>query len=167
MPANTNRHTSPLLDDAHAAFIQRGVAIAVASRDRANVPCAAHACGCRVAADRRRVRVFVAARAAASLLAAVRETGAIAAVFSEPATERTIQLKGVDAEVMALTPDDAAAMPDYVDRMVEQMARVGFSEAYARTAWGVAPEQLVAVAFTPSAAFVQTPGPRAGAPLGQ
>jgi hypothetical protein len=155
----------PLLDATHAAFIQRGVAIALSSRDGANVPVAAHACGCRVSPDRRRVRIFVPVRAAQALLAAVRATSAVAAVFCEPATDRTIQLKGTDASVVPMTATDSARLPAYADAMVAQMALCGFSEAYARTAWDMSPDELVAVTFTPVAAFVQTPGPRAGAPL--
>jgi hypothetical protein len=157
--------TSPLLDEAHAAFIQGGVAIAAASRDGTNMPTASHACGCRVSQDRRKVRIFVFEPASRALVAAVRETRAIAAVFSEPATDRAIQLKGFEAAVEPVTAQDAAGMPAYVDAMVGQMALSGFSEEFARAAWRFVPEQMVALTFTPSEAYVQTPGPRAGAPL--
>lgn len=165
MPLREAMTTPPVLDEAHAAFIQRGVAIAAASRDAGNIASVGHACGCRVSADRRRVTLFVAARASRALLDDVRTTGMIAAVFCEPSTNRTIQLKGLDAAVASLTAADTGVLPAYVESMVEQMALCGFSEAYARAAWGTSPEDLVAVTFTPTAAFVQTPGPRAGAPL--
>ena len=50
-----------LLDEEGAAFVQGGVSIVAASRDAALVPSIGRVVGCRVAADRRRVTVFVAA----------------------------------------------------------------------------------------------------------
>ena len=42
---------------------------------------------------------------------------------------------------------------------------LGFGEAFGRALVDCNPADLVAVAFTPKAAFRQTPGPNAGAPL--
>ena len=46
-----------------------------------------------------------------------------------------------------------------------ELAALRYDENVVRTALWFDPQALVAVAFTPCAAFQQTPGPRAGAPL--
>jgi hypothetical protein len=158
---------APLLDEALAAFVQTGVSINAGSRGTGNVPALARANGCRVAEDRRTVTVLLAASKAAALLDAVRATGAIAVVFSEPPTHRTIQLKGTDAVVGAASGEDRAFSQRYVDTFVAVLAGLGYSEPVFRALLWADPDDLVAVTFSPSAAFDQTPGPRAGAPLRQ
>ena len=156
---------APLLDEALAAFLQTGVSINVGSRSAGNVPMLARANGCRVAADRRTVTVLLAGAKSAALLDAVRASGAIAAVFSEPPTHRTIQLKGTDATVGAATEEDRTLSARYLDAFARVLAPLGYPEPVFRALLWADPADLVAVTFTPSAAFDQTPGPRAGAPL--
>jgi hypothetical protein len=155
----------PLLDEEHAAFIQGGVSILAAARDAANAPKLARAVGCRVSPDRQRVRVLLSAAQAAGALAAVRATGAIAVGFNEPSTHRAFQLKGTDAVVSGVEPGDLETATHYVDAVAADICRLGWSSAFARALVAFDPAELVAVAFTPSAAFDQTPGPRAGARL--
>src|SRR6185369_4365117 len=57
-----------LLDDDHAAFIQGSVSIVAASRDGGNVPSIGRISGCRVAADGRRITIFLASGQAPRLL---------------------------------------------------------------------------------------------------
>lgn len=154
-----------LVDDALAMFVQQAVSIVVASRDAANVPSLTRGIGCRVAADRRTVTVFVAAAQAGALLADLLASGVIAVVFSQPSTHRTFQLKGVDAVRVAMTDVDRGSVARYADMMVGELQGLGFSEAFTRAMVAGAPTDIVAIAFTPSSAFDQTPGPRAGAKL--
>jgi hypothetical protein len=156
---------SPLLDEEHAAFIQSGVSILAASRDPANAPKLARAVGCRVAPDRRRVVVLLAASQATGLLAAIRATRAIAVGFNEPSTHRAFQLKGTDAAVSVPEAGDPKTAARYVDAVAADICRLGWNDAFARALVAFDPAELVAIAFTPSAAFDQTPGPRAGARL--
>ena len=156
---------APLLDEALAAFVQTGVSINAASRGAGNVPAVARANGCRVAADRRTVAIIVPASKSAALLEAVRASGAIAVVFSEPSTHRTYQLKGTDATVVPATDADHAAAVRWVDAFAAVLAPLGYPENVFRAMLAADPADLVAVRFTPTAAFDQTPGPRAGAPL--
>jgi hypothetical protein len=158
---------APLLDAALAAFVQTGVSINAGSRGPGNAPALARANGCRVAADQRTVSVLFPAPKAAALLDAVRATGVIAVVFSEPPTHRTIQLKGTDAKVAAATAEDGALSARYVETFVAALAALGYSDTVFRALLWADPADLVAVTFSPSAAFDQTPGPRAGAPLRQ
>ncbi len=156
---------SPLLDEQHAAFVQRGVMVSVASRNARNIASLVRALGCRVSADRRTVTVFVAASQAESLLSDLRDTAAIAVVASQPSTHRTIQIKGRDTVLARLGDGDLDHVAACVDSAVEDIRKLGYSEAQARTLLAYDPADLVAASFTPTEAFQQTPGPRAGTPL--
>lgn len=103
---------------------------------------------------------------AAAVLDDIRRTGAIAAVFSRPSTHETLQLKGVDARIVPAEPGDDALARRYVDAFVAELVPYGYPEAVIRAFLTCPPEDLVAVQFTPVAAFSQTPGPQAGEPLG-
>jgi hypothetical protein len=154
-----------VLDDDHAAFMQSGLSIVVASRNADNVPSVARAFACRVAADRRSVTLLLWAPQAGTLLADLRATRAIAAVFSRPSTHRTIQVKGRDAAQAPVADDDRALVAHHTDLLVAGLDPLGFAPRLIRTYFHCEPDELVAIAFTPSAAFDQTPGPRAGRPL--
>ena len=156
----------PLLDADHAAFIQSGVSIVVASRDATNAPRVARALGCRVSADRRRVTVYLGAFQAAPLLAAIRAEGAIAVAFNLPSTHRAFQLKGTDAAAVPLDRSDVEHAQRYVDAFAADIGLLGYAEAYGRALLWFDPAELTGIAFTPAAAFEQTPGPRAGVRLG-
>jgi hypothetical protein len=155
----------PQLDAAHAEFIQGGVSVIVASRDAARVPDAVRGCGCRVSRDRRRVTVLLDRVRAGALLDDLGANGMIAVVFSQPSTHRTIQLKGTDAVLVATRPADRALAAAHREDWIGELMRIGYSREFAEAFWGPLPAALAAVAFTPTAAFQQTPGPAAGQPL--
>jgi hypothetical protein len=154
-----------LIDPQRAGFVTSGVSIITASRGPDKAPVIARAAGCRVSRDGSRITLLVSASQGEALLEAVRATGAIGAVFSQPSTHRTIQMKGEDAAVAALEPGDAELLARYADAFAAEVGPFGFSEALARAlVW--APEgDFAAVSFTPTSAFDQTPGPRAGTRL--
>ncbi len=156
----------PVLDADNARFIGGGVSIIVSSRNAANLPELVRAHGCRVSRDRRRVRLFLQAGQARALLADIRQNGRVAVVFTRPTTHRSLQLKGNDAALVRLRPDDAARVAAYRGAMVTELEGTGISEALTRALLAGGDDGLVAVEFTPVAAFVQTPGPDAGKPLG-
>lgn len=154
-----------LLDETHAAFIQHGVAITVGARDADNVATLTRALGCRVSADRRMVTVFVSVARAQSLLDDVRANGAIAVVITRPSTHQTIQLKGTDAVISPIEDGDRATIAACVESFVEDITGIGYREDFARIVLSGIDEEVIAVTFTPTAAFAQTPGPGAGARL--
>jgi len=151
-----------LADESNFALLRTGFMITVASRDAAHVPSVTRALGCRVSPDRRRVTVFLLASQAATLLRDLRATGAIAAVFSQPSTHRTIQLKGSDATLGAIEPGDIELIDANAAAALADLVLSGFPESFARTLFAYDAPDLVAIGFTPSTAFVQTPGPQAG-----
>ena len=157
------RPRSPaVLDEDHAAFIQGGVSVVVATRNAQLVPDVVRGCGCRVSRDRRRVTVLVEPARAGTLLADIEANGMIAVVFSQPSTHRTIQLKGTDANVVRLTAADRAVSDRHLEGWVEELTAIGYRPEFARVVRGSAEQGMVAIAFTPTAAFQQTPGPGAG-----
>jgi hypothetical protein len=156
----------PLLDEIRAAFITRGVAMNVASRSAAREPSVVRAYGCRVSAERRRVTVFVPVPRSTAVLEDLRAGGAIAVVFTLPQSHETLQLKGIRADIVPLQVGDSACVAAYVQNFTEEIGRLGYTMAFARALASGAHEELVGLAFEPTAAFVQTPGPNAGKPLG-
>ena len=149
------------LDADHAAFIQRGVSVIVASRNAELVADVVRGCGCRVSRDRRRLTVLVEPSRAGTLLEDVAANGMVAVVFSQPSTHRTIQLKGTDATIVKVTPGDRSVAARHLAAWIEELGSIGYATDFAGALRGRA-ERLAAIRFTPSAAFQQTPGPGAG-----
>jgi hypothetical protein len=160
-----DRSRGSRLDEEHARFIQGGVSVIVASRSATLVPDVVRGCGCRVSRDRRRVTVFVEPSRAATVLADIAANGMVAVVFSQPSTHLTIQLKGLDATPVRVTRTDHAIAAAHRAAWLDDLCRIGYSRDFAQALWGRLPRTLAAIAFTPSAAFQQTPGPAAGQPL--
>lgn len=154
-----------LLDPEDAAFVAGGVTISVASCDGARRPSVGRALGCRVAPDRSRMTLFLARQPNAPLLADIARSRGVAACFSEPSTHRTIQLKGDDAVVATVDARDLTLMQVQIDAKVAELVPLGYTERLVRNVFHGAADDVVAVSFTPAAAFMQTPGPKAGKPL--
>jgi hypothetical protein len=150
------------LTEAQAEFIQGGVGITAASCNAHGRPSLNRAVGCSVTPDRRRVTLLLRRSQAAALLADIERSGAVAAVFSQPSTHHTLQIKSAGAVVHAPEAVDAAALARYVEAFHRELAPLGYTAAWTRALLGHAPADLVAVSFTPQAIFSQTPGPRAG-----
>ena len=155
-----------LLDEGAAAFLHRpGISITAAAPDDRNVSRIGRCLGCRVSADREKVTVFIPSAQYERFFAALAARRAIAVVFSYPSTHQTLQLKGADAAVGPLAPGDAQIIARHVDSFVEELGGLGYPREVVRAYHWCESEELRAVTFTPSAAFEQTPGPGAGAPL--
>jgi len=154
---------SLILDERIASFIAGpDISMALASRNAHNVPSLFKAAGCRVNANRTRVTLFVDQQYGAAVVRDLRAGGPLAAVFSVPATHRTLQLKGERAEVSQVTPADREYVRTHIDAIVAHIEALGYTDEALRCYFHYAPEQLVAVSFMPTAVFEQTPGPGAG-----
>lgn len=136
---------SPVLRPEDVAFIRRGVSVCVASRDVRHVPSLARGLGCVVEEGGLRLRLLMVRTQCEVLLRDVEQSGQVAVVFVRPSTSQALQ--------------------DCFHAFVEDLSLIGFSEDFTRRYYDHAPDDLVVVVFTPDAAFVQTPGPNAGAPL--
>jgi len=146
----------------HSAFLESGVSIIVASRDSQNRPLLGRCAGCLVAPDRSRVTIFLSRRKYPLVLDAIRRSGALAVSFSEPSSNRSLQLKAKSARLVEVESCDAGRIAAYLDLFAADIERVGHRGVLARTVVDTAPADLTAIAFTPYAAFSQTPGPVAG-----
>lgn len=155
-----------MLDATQAEFIQARVSISIGARGADNSPSITRGLGVRVSADRRRVTVLVPAQASWQVLEDLRDNGMIAAVFTRPSTHQTLQLKGVDAEVLAAVAEDRTVCAAWQESFVAELLALGYEERFARGVFAGLSDELVAVCFTPDAAFEQTPGPSAGQRLG-
>jgi hypothetical protein len=155
----------PLIGPEQVALISRRVSIIVGSCDAQHRPHVMRAVGCRVSADLRRVTIFMAVTSSERVLDDLRANGQIAVVFSEPSTNHTVQFKGGDAVVEAIAPGDEATVDRYLHGFIEEIGQLGFPRNVAQTMLAHGPGGLVAVHFTPLAAFEQTPGPAAGQAL--
>jgi hypothetical protein len=156
-----------VLDEEHAAFIQKGTSVIICSRNPENSTEVARGCGCRVSDDRRRVVVLLERSRTQSMLEDFAANGMIAVVFSQPSTHRTIQLKGTDARPTRVNAGDLELIRRHTDEWIEELAKLGYTREFARAMHGEPRDDLVAIAFTPTAAFQQTPGPQAGKRLEQ
>jgi hypothetical protein len=155
-----------LIDAEHAAFLTTaGVSISVGSRNADHLPNLTRGIGCRIADDRSRVSVFVIAEQSRDLLDDLRANRCVAAVFTEPHTHRTIQLKGRDAVIESLEAGDLKIIERYREVFTAELGALGYSGLFVRTLIDSSAGEVVAVSFSPAAAFSQTPGPKAGMPL--
>ncbi len=98
------------LDKDQIAFIESGVSIMVASRDPHNRPFEGRSAGCRVAPDGSAVTVFLSRLKYPLLLDAIRRSGVLAVSFSEPSSNRSLQLKSTTAEMVELRDGDAQSV---------------------------------------------------------
>jgi len=150
----------------HVAFLS-GAAIssALAARDASNQPSVAKALGVRVQPDQQVLEVFVDADRASALLSDLRAGSPVALVSSEPKSHRTIQVKGPHADIGPLAPGDAEFVAARVDAIVAHIVPLSYYDAALRAYFAFTPTALLRVVFTATAAFLQTPGPGAGAPI--
>lgn len=156
---------TPTLTEEHATFVQGSVSIVAASCDAQRIPSIGRATGCKVHPGRRRVSVFIAASQAPALLADIRASGRLAVAFNRPSTHRSLQLKSDDAVVRALAADELPLVGRYVEAFGLEITPLGQTSEQARVVFACTDGDLVAVDFTPNAAFEQTPGPNAGTPI--
>lgn len=147
-----------------AALMTGQVSIIVGSRDAGLRPHVMRAVGCRLSDDRRRVSLLMPEHSSRLVLEDLRENGQIAVVFTEPSSNRTLQVKGADACVAPCGADDGALAERYLDGFVAEIGQLGFSREVAHSILSRG-APLVAVHFSVAAAFEQTPGPAAGEPL--
>jgi len=159
--------TAPLIDAEHAAFLQGALSIHIAATGSGLVPSQARAMGCAISADLCTVTLFVSGLQATSLLADILGGGPVAAVFSHPITNRSVQFKAPCAQARRLTPGELDRVRQYRAAFINEVALEGFSREMVAGMLECPDDHLVALSFVPTAAFSQTPGPHAGEPLGQ
>lgn len=154
-----------MLDPEHIAFIQTGVSISLAASAANRLPSMSRGLGCKVLARGRKVCVFVRRSQSAELLANIAATGKVANVFSLPSTNRTVQLKGADAAVRPFEAKDLPVIDGHIADFLREVLPMQLTEDVVRAVLAYSPDDLATVVYTPCAAFLQTPGAKAGQPL--
>lgn len=165
MPSSRSS-SDPLIDAELAAFLSGAVSMLVATADAQRQPSLVRALGCRLSADHRELTLLLARSRSAPVIARLQSNPAVAVVFSQPSTHRTLQLKADDATLLPATDGDAALAAAYLERMVPELERVGMSAAFTRAFLAFSDHDLVGLRLRPTVAFSQSPGPQAGQLLG-
>ncbi|MFN0183688.1 MAG: hypothetical protein ACKVQR_07725 [Aquabacterium sp.] len=97
------------------------------------------------------------------LLAAVQASRRIAYVASQPDSNRTLHVKGVDAQTVPPTEAHMRLMARCAQRFVDRVERFGHQPQVILDAWfRVGIDQVAVLRFTPMGAWDQSPGPGAG-----
>lgn len=156
---------SSLLSADHIAMVEKGVSTIVSSCDANRRPSIMRALGSDITQDGAQITVYLSRRQSRQLLLDVAATGCVAVVFSEPFSHRTLQVKASHAQVRPAQPADEPLLQRYLAAMEQEIARVGFEARFTRAMFALNLEDVVAISFTPEAAFDQTPGPKAGTAL--
>ena len=146
-------------------MIERGVSVIVSSCDPDLTPSVMRAVGSRIADDGRHITVYMCRSQSAQLLRDVARSARLAAVFSQPSSHRTVQIKTRAARLREATEDDEPALQHYLQGMERELTSIGFAAVYARAMLAYRLDDVVAIEFVPELAFDQTPGPRAGQPI--
>jgi len=156
---------APVIDAEQAEFMQSGVSINAGTCSPGLVPNVVRALGCSVSSDRRRVRLLVSVEMARICLENIRATGRIAVTFVRPSTHRAMQIKGHDAVIADLLPNEHTVANNLCASFLQELLPLGYKPEFVQAVMDCPNSELMAVEFTPSEAFLQTPGPRAGQPL--
>jgi hypothetical protein len=151
-----------MLDRDSAAFIQTGVSISLAACGEDRVPTMSRGMGCKILDGGQRVGVFIRRSQSEQLLKNIRNSGRVACVFSLPSSNRTVQLKGIDARILPFDASDLQLIKAHVTDFLEEVLPLGMQEAVVRALFAVESDDLAMVSFSAMAVFSQTPGPNAG-----
>jgi hypothetical protein len=146
------------------AFCQSGISVIVGACRAGEAPIAGLACGCRILPDGR-MRLLLPRPGNEGLLAMVEQGAGIAITFTGPFTHRSIQVKGSHAVVVASDEVDKQEAVRQSQGMRRELVEVDYPPAFAAAYCRVDTDVVVTVVLTLDAAFVQTPGPGAGAEL--
>lgn len=152
----------PTLPPEWSDHFAAGVSIRLGSCSAAGRPGICRALAGDIEPDSR-VLVIVAAQTATEVLQAIGDTGQVSAVFAQPQSNRSLHLKGRDAQVGRFEPAYEAMLRERSDAFFRQVAPFGFTREQLMLTWfGVPADGLRTVRFNIAGAWDQTPGPGAG-----
>ncbi len=152
------------LSPADAAFIESSVSILAAAEGAERRPVMARAIAARLEPDTGRIRLCLRTVDAAALIAGALGHGRVAAMFSRPQTNETIQIKGDEVRAERPTAEDDAARRRYPPMMIAELMPLGFTPAFVGCVVSDHGSSIGVLSFMPRVLFDQTPGPQAGRP---
>lgn len=148
-----------------ATWMQSGVtSIVVASRGEQGRPSLGLGLGCRIAPDRLRLVVFLLEAQSHDLLTDLRAGRGVGVLFTQATTTRALQLKAPSAREVPLASNDVQLLDRYAETLADEWSFQ--TRAFTLALLSRDGDALVAFELAPTDAFDQTPGPRAGSPLG-
>lgn len=150
------------ISPANLEFLNTRADVLLASRSVQLIPSVCWGMGCHVDSSGPHITVWLVEAQSVTLQADIEATGAVAAVFSEPYTSYTLQIKGSNARVRKARKQDAARLKRHLEHLIYEIGRVGHDERFVRTAFEQPLSALIAVEFIGTSMFEQTPGPHAG-----
>ncbi|MDB4973127.1 MAG: hypothetical protein JWN48_1468 [Myxococcaceae bacterium] len=141
-------------------FLQRGPSLMAAATDDRRVVELTRCAAAQLAPDGR-LYVAIPLPEGKRALDNIKSTGVIALSAAQPEDYATVQFKGSDAQLVDwLEKDRATAL--HRQRFDAMMVKVGMPAGTADLLYS---SETIAIAFTPSEMFDQTPGPLAGLSL--
>lgn len=143
------------------------VSLYLATSDSSRTPRGTRAYSCTVAADAQSITTWIKTGGNDAVLANLRSNGRLALVICHVQTNQALQLKAIDARIAATRSADHARLLTYQQGFVGKTSSMGYPADVMRAHMQFHVDDLVAVHFTPIAAFIQTPGPKAGAQVSQ
>lgn len=150
------------IDDALARFLVSPVMVIVGSRDAAHRAEIGRAVGVRAAAGESAFEIVISTWQWPDTVANLAAEGAAAVTFSRPGDYATYQLKGM-AEVRPADDADRRLAARYIRDVTATLAELGLHPDVIAP-W-LCDRDLVTARVRLVAAFLQTPGAQAGAPL--
>jgi hypothetical protein len=150
------------LDASLISFVEQGLSIFMGTRNANLEPNGARVIAVKVDEDGRHLVAYVPAVDADAVVADLEANGQAALAFARPADDRACQIKGERLSIRRAEPAELELVQTQWDRNVSQLAAVGIP-AVATQRWSTWP--CIAIRLRVTAAFDQTPGPDAGAPL--
>jgi hypothetical protein len=153
----------PRLSPSWALHLEDGVSHRLGSSTGQGRPEISRALAAQALADGR-IEVLFNRQIGAALLQAVAATRRIAFVAAQPGTNRTLHVKGADAELFAPGPGHQPLFERCRDRFIARVEPFGFQrQVLLNMMYDLPATALQGLRFTPSGAWDQTPGIGAGA----
>lgn len=140
-------------------FLESGISVLVGTRDAALRPDATRGSGTVIHPGRTRVTVFLPESTASRTVANLENNAQIAAGYSRPSDNLSIQIKGRAVEVRRATEDERQVSDRYKAAFVDMLYMTGLPRSLTKRiiVW-----PAIAITFDVTDIFVQTPGPGAG-----
>lgn len=160
----SNRSAHDLLPSDLVALAQGGVSVVIGCCDRDGNPLSGIGLGARID-PAGCIRVFAKRATNAPLLAAIAEGARVAVTFSRAIDHASFQVKAHGAGVRDADPGDHPEILRQCMVFRDELIEIGLPPQVANSWVNADMADVVSISFRPCQAFMQTPGPGAGAPV--
>jgi hypothetical protein len=126
-------------------FVESGVSITAGSRDARCVPSMARVLGCRVEPDGSTLQFWMVASQSAQLRLDCRTSDRLVAVFSQPSTHRTLQIKGDSVAEIPVTAADRIVIEEHIRGFGAEVAPMGFGRTFTQAFFQHEADDVVAL----------------------